>query len=94
MNIPKNKLITCPYCNAEYLANEIFINKYFSGSVKSIVKTPEGRIVGFTGEEPDLVETYICDFCATPFNVKGDYVWDIDKNITLEEAFNNSVTHH
>lgn len=88
MNTPKTNLIKCPNCNAQYLAQEIFVKKALTGTAKNIVKTPEGIIIGFTGDDIDLTESFICDFCNNPFNVRGNFIWDIDKNITLEEAFN------
>lgn len=65
--------IKCPHCGAEYTLGEIYISKYITGQSKDIIKDPTGKIIATTwAENPDLKETYNCDFCNRDFNVELD----------------------
>lgn len=63
------KKIICPVCGAEYTMQEIFIPKYFCGTITNVEKDASGRIIEYTGEDMDLKESYRCDYCNSKFNV-------------------------
>ena len=63
------KKIVCPVCKAEYTVQEIFIPKYFCGTINNVEKDENGKIIDYTGEDMDLKETYRCDYCNSKFNV-------------------------
>ena len=63
--------ITCPYCKAEYTLDEIYIGKYITGHSKDIIKDPTGKIIATTWvEEPDITESFKCDYCNKEFEVE------------------------
>jgi len=60
--------IKCPHCGGEYLPNEIFVPKIFFGNATNIVRElGTNEILEYDGENMNLKEQYICDFCDTPF---------------------------
>ena len=65
--------IVCPHCKAEYTLDEIYIGKYITGRSKEIIKDPLGKIIATTWlEEPDVNETFRCNYCNRDFNVTLD----------------------
>ena len=63
--------ITCPYCKAEYTLDESYIGKYITGHSKDIIKDPTGKIIATTWtEEPDITESFKCDYCNKEFEVE------------------------
>ena len=82
-------IITCPQCGAEYTAGEIFIPESFVGTPKNIEKEGTTHKILFDGGKPmDTKESYVCDYCNTPFkvsayvrfNVEEDSVHNFNKN--------------
>lgn len=64
-----NKFICCPNCNYQYLPGEIFNPNYFLGQPKNIIRNNIGEILGYEGIQMDVNEHFICEHCATEFNV-------------------------
>jgi DNA-directed RNA polymerase subunit RPC12/RpoP len=70
----KSSIIRCPHCGAEYLPGEIFMPGAFLGRSEDIVKDSFGKIIYEdykAGQEPDMLERYICDYCDKPFVVEA-----------------------
>ena len=63
----KKTLIKCPCCGTEYLAAEIFYPKDFLGNPSDIIKTDQGVILAYDGEDMNLKEEYVCDKCNAKF---------------------------
>lgn len=66
----KEVFIKCPYCDAEYLPEEIFMGDEFLGN-RQAVKLDNGKIDFVNGDEPELESSYICDFCNKRFVVRA-----------------------
>lgn len=81
------EIITCPICGAQYLPGEIYSPDYFVGKPKLLEKDSYGKII-FSDAEMDLDESYICDYCSTPINIKAHVHFDVKENITYN--FNNN----
>jgi DNA-directed RNA polymerase subunit RPC12/RpoP len=70
----KTSIIKCPHCGAQYLPAEIFIPGSFLGYPDDIVKDSLGKILYEdykVGQEPDMTEHYICDYCDKPFVIEA-----------------------
>lgn len=65
------KKIVCPNCGAEYLPAEIYLPNSFFGRPRSIDKTPEGKIMHFSGPGLDSRESYKCDYCNKKFTINA-----------------------
>ena len=63
--------ITCPRCGAEYLPSELFIPKFVFGKPTDIERTDTGKLLWCDGQDMDLQETYKCDYCNKPFEIKA-----------------------
>ena len=85
--------IKCPHCGYEYLPAEIFSAKYLLGRPTDIVRTPAGDIDFYLGEEPDLVESYICDHCQTEFSVSCHLTFDIveGSNYNFDDDYTTKI---
>ena len=61
-------IIKCPRCKAEYTLAEIF---YKNDILKEydITKSVDGKILQNLDQDDIDVESYICDYCSTPFEV-------------------------
>lgn len=71
MKTKRFEIITCPFCDREYLPAEIFVPSGFFGKPVSIEKEYTGKIIEYSGDAMDLKESYICDKCNTKFNVNA-----------------------
>ena len=80
----KHDLIICPKCEAEYLPCEIFIPNIFFGNNYKIDKDSTGKIVNKENYKLNTEESYICDYCNTPFKVKTN----IRFSIIIDEKHN------
>ena len=65
----KKTTIRCPYCGLEYLPAEVYYPEDFLGTPSNIIKTQEGDILGFDGNDMNTTETYCCDNCGKTFTV-------------------------
>ena len=72
------KKIICPVCRAEYTVSEIFIPKYFFGTVDNVEKDANGKIIDYTGKDMDLNESYRCDYCNSKFDVYANINFKTD----------------
>ena len=81
----KANMIKCPNCEAEYLPDEIYLNKYFLGHHKDIDKDIFGKIIYKDGIEQNLEESYICDKCDCRFNVKAKIEYEVSQD-TLNDV--------
>lgn len=66
------KKIVCPVCKAEYAIQEIFIPKYFMGTITNVDKDENGKIIDYIGEDMDLKESYRCDYCNSKFYISAN----------------------
>ena len=85
--------IICPTCGAEYLPCEIYINKYFIGNCKNIVKDKEGKIINYFGTPLDLKEKYICDYCDKSFKVttKVNFTAETDTKSDFTDDYTSNI---
>ena len=71
----KTPIIRCPHCGAEYLPGEIYMPGSLLGQPDDIVKDAVGKIIYedyFTEDrEPNMIESYICDYCEKPFVIEA-----------------------
>lgn len=90
----KLNIIKCPHCGAEYLPSEIFMPDYITGKADIVSRDEKGIITYFENKiEPDLKETYICDYCNKEFKVTATIKYDSEglENKQLEEDFRVAV---
>ena len=74
----KFKKIKCPKCGYEYLPAEVFFAETLLGKPEKIIRSAEGNIELYTGEEPSFQEEWICDKCNAALII------DVDLNITTQ----------
>ena len=70
----KTPVIKCPHCGANYLPGEIYMPGALIGQPDDLVKDSLGRILYedyLDGEEPNMVEHFICEFCNKPFVIEA-----------------------
>ena len=70
----KSPVIRCPHCGAEYLPGEIYMPGALIGQPDDVVKDSLGKILYEDyreGQEPDMVEHFICDYCDKPFVIEA-----------------------
>ena len=82
--IRKTQLIKCPYCGAQYLPGEIFMPGAFIGKPEDIVKDSLGKILYEDyreGQEPDMVEHFICDICDKPFIIEATITYKTSEEV-------------
>ena len=94
------KVISCPVCGREYVPSEIFVPKYFMGTIKDKMLDENGKIELFNGTDMDLEETYICDGCHNHMKIRAkvdfevssvfdgfeeEYSYPLQKGIKLSE---------
>lgn len=68
----KKAVITCPHCGWEYVPSEIFVPGQLIGKPdpSTLVKDALGKILYVEypqDQEPEQVETYVCDNCEKTF---------------------------
>ena len=78
------EVIKCPYCGAEYLPEEIFLGDEFLGN-RQVEKLENGKIDFVNGKEPELMSSYICDYCNKEFRVKATIHFESLKDEFEEE---------
>lgn len=76
------KTIKCPKCGWHYMIGEIYVPKSFVGHPENIIKSETGEIEYFTGEDMDLTEEYVCDYCGSHFVVEAE----VSFNTTLDTS--------
>lgn len=75
-------IITCPNCGAEYLPREIYIPDAFFGKDPDIEKDCTTHTIIYDGGKPlGLNESYICDYCNTPFIVKAYIRFNVEEDV-------------
>jgi DNA-directed RNA polymerase subunit RPC12/RpoP len=81
----KTPVIKCPHCNSEYLPGEIYMPNSLIGQPDEVVRDALGKIIyedyDTPEREPDMIESYICDYCEKPFIVEATVTYK-----TREEA--------
>lgn len=82
----KKTTIRCPHCGWEYLPAEIYYADDFLGKPENIIKTEEGNVLGFDGEDMNTLETYCCDHCGKSFTVDASVTF---KTAPLHDVFND-----
>ena len=65
------QVVTCPYCGAQYLVSEIFMPEDLLDKAYTIHKNENGIIEFVEGEEAELEESYVCDYCDKQFRVEA-----------------------
>ena len=66
--------IRCVHCGAEYVPGELYMPGALIGHPEDIVRDSFGKLLYDdyrVGEEPDMIERYICDYCDRPFIVEA-----------------------
>lgn len=70
----KTSIITCKHCGAQYLPGEIYMPGALIGKPDDLVKDALGKILYedyLEGNEPDMIERFICEYCDKPFTVEA-----------------------
>ena len=73
-NTRKSVNFKCPHCGAQYLPGEVYLPGALIGQPDDLVKDSLGRILYEDyqeGQEPNMIEHYICDYCDKPFIVEA-----------------------
>ena len=84
-------IISCPYCNAQYTAGEIYIPKYFLGVPKDIEReSTTKRILNDFGTPMNTRERYVCDYCNTPFKINAFIKFNVEEDTKYN--FNKDYT--
>lgn len=84
-------IIRCPNCGAEYTAGEIYLPKCFLGVPKHIERdATTHRILYDMGKPMDTKETYICNYCDTPFKVSAYVKFNVEED--TKHNFNKEHT--
>lgn len=85
-------IINCPHCGAEYTAGEIFIPSVFLGVPQDIEKEGLTHRILFDGGKPmNTRESYICDYCNTPFKISAYVKFNVEED-TLHNFNKSYVT--
>ena len=84
-NTRKSINFKCPHCGAQYLPGEVYMPGALIGQPEDVVKDSLGKIIyeDYYTEtrEPDMTESFICDYCDKPFVVEATVTYK-----TREEA--------
>lgn len=93
MNKLNGFFIECPHCKAQYLPSEIFMPKEFLGSPENIMKTANGTIEYYSGDNMDLNENFTCDYCNTNFNVEAvvNFKTSVDELSNFNEDYSSTI---
>ena len=70
MDINSNLIIKCPHCGCEYLPNEIFYPDELLGNASNVVRDENGKIIFHEGNNMNLKEEYVCDWCNKSFTAE------------------------
>ena len=70
MDINSDLIIRCPHCGYEYLPNEIFYPDELLGDAFNVIRDENGKIIFHEGNNMNLEEEYVCDWCNKTFKVK------------------------
>jgi DNA-directed RNA polymerase subunit RPC12/RpoP len=85
----KTPIIKCPNCGAQFLPGEIYMPGAFIGKPEDIVKDSLGKILYEDypeGGEPNMLESYICDYCNKPFIIEATVTYKTSEE-TPEKDF-------
>lgn len=80
----KSPTLKCPHCGAEYLPGEIYMPGSLIGQPEEVIRDSFGKIIYEDYDpvkEPDMMESFICDYCNKPFVVEATVTYK-----TREEA--------
>lgn len=80
--------ITCPYCGAEYLPQELYIPSDFLPRFDDLVKDEEGKIVAFYERPMNTHEEYTCDCCGHRFQIDAKVEFNTSPIISHDFGFN------
>ena len=80
------QVVVCPYCGAQYLVSEIFMPEDLLDKAYTIHKNDKGIIEFVNGEEAELVESYVCDYCDKQFKVEASTFY-VAKKDDIEEEY-------
>ena len=89
----KSYVITCPFCDYEYLPAEIYFPKPFFGNPGQIMRNYAGKILEYTGTNLNPRESYICDNCGQEFKVSAyiKFITHQKKQNTFEEEYSTPL---
>lgn len=87
-------IITCPNCGAEYLPAEVYIPDSFLGKPKTVDKDSSGKIIYFSGNNMNLLESYCCDYCGKEFKVtcKLNFIADYNSDLDFDEEYSTQIS--
>lgn len=85
-------IIKCPYCEAEYVASEIYMPNDFLGKPKNIYKDIDGKI-DLVDDEQHLEEIYCCDKCNKVFKVKAviEYITSKKEELNFNDGYSTPL---
>lgn len=81
----ENKIIKCPYCDAEYFPAELFYRDDLLGRPTDIEKSHFGEILYSSGKAPEWDTTYICDYCGKPMKIRAQITYEAIQDKELYE---------
>ena len=89
----QSKVINCPKCGRQYHPAEIFVPKYFFGSVENVIRNDNEEITDIIGSDMDTTETFTCDKCNTDFKIetKISFVTNIENNIDFDTDYEHTI---
>lgn len=92
-DINKSIVITCPNCGAEYLPSEIYIPNAFFGRPKHIERDENHKIIHVAGQNMNLTEQYICNYCNNPFRItcKISFVEKSEMKFNFEDGYTTQL---
>ena len=82
--------VVCPICNESYLPSEIFDPEAVFGKQYDIVKSENGEIKFYLGDDPDLEEEYICDNCGTKLKIRMNMSFNVEP--AVKENYDDYAT--
>jgi DNA-directed RNA polymerase subunit RPC12/RpoP len=80
--------ITCPYCGAEYLPQELYIPSDFLPKYDDLVRDDSGKIVAAYNMPMNLHEEYECVCCGHRFQIDADVKFTVSKIEEHDFKFN------
>ena len=79
------KVVTCPYCGAQYLVSEIFMPESLLDKAYTTHKNENGIIEFVDGKQAELEESYVCDYCNKQFKVEASTYYVARKDDVEED---------